>query len=88
MNPSLIIKIASHLRVIEVPLLLVIVALLLRATDSMFYSNLVILYALIRLFINIRFKISKDKLQQAILNHIDVIVEDMENEEKEKDGVL
>lgn len=88
MNPSLIIKIASHLRVIEVPLLLVIVALLLRATDSMFYSNLVILYALIRLFINIRFKISKDKLQQAILNHIDVIVEDMENEEKEKDGIL
>jgi len=84
MNPSLIIKIASHLRVIEVPMLLFFIALLLRMTDNVFYSNVVILYAIIRLFINIRFKLSKDKLQQAILNHIDLIVDDMEEEDKDE----
>ncbi len=82
MNASLMIRIASHLRVIEVPMLLIFIALLLRMTDSLFYSNLVVLYAIVRLFINIRFKMSKDKLQQAILNHIDAIVEDMEEEDK------
>lgn len=82
MNASLMIRIASHLRVIEVPMLLIFIALLLRMTDSLFYSNLAVLYAIVRLFINIRFKMSKDKLQQAILNHIDAIVEDMEEEDK------
>lgn len=82
MNASLMIRIASHLRVIEVPMLLIFIALLLRMTDSLFYSNIVVLYAIVRLFINIRFKMSKDKLQQAILNHIDAIVEDMEEEDK------
>jgi len=65
-----------------VPSLLVVISLLLRVIGNQYLFTGVMVYALIRLFINIRFKISQEKFQEAILSHIDEIVEEMDEEEQ------
>ena len=83
MNSRFIIQLMSHLRVIEVPLLITITSILFNmlGMQNIFVGSMI--YAIIRLFINIRFKMQQDKFQTAILNHLDDIIEDME----EEDGV-
>lgn len=83
MNSRFIIQLMSHLRVIEVPLLVTIISILFNilGMQNIFVGSMI--YAIIRLFINIRFKMQQEKFQNAILNHLDNIIDDME----EEDGV-
>ena len=80
MKSKLIIHLMSHMRVLEVPLLLTVIAMLFNmlGLESFFIGCMV--YAVIRLFINIRFKLQQDKFQEAILNHLDDIIDDMEEQ--------
>ena len=73
----------SHLRVLEVPTLITIVSILFNMLGMQNIFVVCMVYAIIRLFINIRFKMQQDKFQNAILNHLDNIIEDIE----EEDGV-
>ena len=68
----------SHLRVIEVPLLLVLISVIYMNSGNINYCLTAMVYAIVRLFINIRFKIQQDKFQAAMLNHLDSIIDDME----------
>jgi len=83
MDSKLAIQLMSHLRVIETPILLSIISILFNLLGMQNIFIVCMVYAIIRLFINIRFKMQQDKFQDAILNHLDNIIEDME----EEDGV-
>lgn len=83
MDSKLLIQIMSHLRVLEVPTLITIVSILFNMLGMQNIFVVCMVYAIIRLFINIRFKMQQDKFQNAILNHLDNIIEDIE----EEDGV-
>ncbi len=83
MDSKLLIQIMSHLRVLEVPTLITIVSILFNMLGMQNIFVVCMIYAIIRLFINIRFKMQQDKFQNAILNHLDNIIEDIE----EEDGV-
>jgi len=84
MNSRIVIQIMAHLRVLEVPSLMICIAALLNTVGNRDLFTIVIVCAIIRLFINIRFKVQQDKFQSAILNHLDDIIDDMEEDE---DGV-
>lgn len=83
MDSKLLIQIMSHLRVLEVPTLITIISILFNMLGMQNIFVVCMVYAIIRLFINIRFKMQQDKFQNAILNHLDNIIEDIE----EEDGV-
>jgi len=83
MDSKLAIQLMSHLRVIETPILLSIISILFNLLGMQNIFIVCMVYAIIRLFINIRFKMQQDKFQDAILNHLDNIIDDME----EEDGV-
>ena len=78
MKSKLIIQMMSHMRVLEVPLLLTVIAMLFNMLGLKSFFIGCMVYAIIRLFINIRFKLQQDKFQEAILNHLDDIIDDME----------
>ncbi len=81
MQSSKLIKVMSHLRVIEVPMLLVTISMLFRYLGNINFFTGVMVYAIIRLFINIRFKISQDKFQRALMTHLDDVMETYDEEE-------
>lgn len=81
MNYKSIIEIMSHLRVLEVPSLLIWLSILYMQLGEQNLFAGIIVYALIRLFINIRFKIQQEKFQRAMLEYLETL------EESEDDGV-
>jgi len=81
MQSSKLIKVMSHLRVIEVPMLLVTISMLFRYLGNINFFTGVMVYAITRLFINIRFKISQDKFQRALMTHLDDVMETYDEEE-------
>ena len=84
MNSRIAVQVMSHLRVLEVPSLMICIAALLNTVGSRNLFIIVTVSAIIRLFINIRFKVQQDRFQKAILNHLDDIIDDIEEDE---DGV-
>ena len=84
MNSRIAVQVMSHLRVLEVPSLMMCIAALLNTAGNRNLFIIVTLSAIIRLFINIRFKVQQDRFQKAILNHLDDIIDDIEEDE---DGV-
>jgi len=84
MNSRIVVQVMSHLRVLEVPPLMMCIAALLNTAGNRNLFIIVTLSAIIRLFINIRFKVQQDRFQKAILNHLDDIIDDIEEDE---DGV-
>tara|TARA_B100001093_G_scaffold236658_1_gene226752 strand:+ start:2058 stop:2303 length:246 start_codon:yes stop_codon:yes gene_type:complete len=81
MNYKSIIEIMSHLRVLEVPSLLIWLSILYMQLGEQNLFAGIIVYALIRLFINIRFKIQQEKFQRAMLEYLETL------EESEDDGI-
>lgn len=81
MNYRSIIEIMSHLRVLEVPSLLIWISVLYIQLGEQNLFVGIIVYALIRLFINIRFKIQQEKFQRAMLEYLETL------EENEDDGI-
>jgi len=81
MNYKSIIEIMSHLRVLEVPSLLIWLSVLYMQLGEQNLFAGIIVYALIRLFINIRFKIQQEKFQRAMLEYLETL------EESEDDGI-
>ncbi len=81
MNTRIIVDIMSHMRVLEVPALLVLISLLYKQLNNQNLFIGIMVYALVRLFINIRFKIQQEKFQKAMLEYLETL------EENEEDGV-
>jgi len=81
MNTKFIVEIMSHIRVLEVPSLLILISVLYKLLGNQNLFIGIMVYALVRLFINIRFKIQQEKFQKAMLEYLDTI------EENEEDGV-